>query len=183
VTISGSGFGGDRDRLQVKVDGRGVWIESIDDATLVVSVPFETALGTVSVEVSATGTPSRGPAEAVLNVIQRQNLSGTWNLSGYCCDAPFGPRNFLGSFTLLELGGSLTGTMSVTRDGQPFISGPIIGRVVGANEFTFNVGDCVFAGFAATAVWLDGNMSGCGGSTGGGWWDYGTVAPWEAFRE
>ncbi|HET9480900.1 MAG TPA: IPT/TIG domain-containing protein [Candidatus Polarisedimenticolia bacterium] len=184
VTISGSGFGRDRDQLQVKVDGRVVWIESVEETTLVVSVPFATAAGSVSVEVSTSRTPAAPPAQTVLNVIHRQPLTGTWTLSGYCCDVPVGPLNFVGSFTLSEeADGNLQGTMSVTRDGQPFITGPIVGRVDGAVAFVFNVGACEFTGFAITATLLDGTMSGCGGATGGGWWDYGGAAPWEGIRQ
>jgi hypothetical protein len=206
VTISGSGFGRVRDKIHPLVSGRPVPVLSVDDSTLVVGIPFDAPIGTLSVEISASRIPlAPRPAEALLEVIPRQSLHGTWIVSGSCCRGA-GPDSLVGSFSISEeADGSLKGLLTFSLSGH-LISGPLAGRVKPgvvlhtplssadgdylALAISFNVGSCDFTGHLITARWMDGLMGGCAGATGGGesaagWWDYGPGGPavWEATRQ
>jgi hypothetical protein len=60
VMISGSGFGGDRFRLAVTVDGIQAVVRSASRSLIVAQVPFNTKPGTVEVRVSLSGAAHAG---------------------------------------------------------------------------------------------------------------------------
>jgi hypothetical protein len=194
VTISGSGFGRDRDQVHVTVGRAGddcchspddrhpALVLSVDDTILVAAVPLEVAIGTAPVEVSADRIPVPQPAQTVVEVLPRRPLTGTWTLSGdvRCCDFFSFDSQLGGSLTISErAGGGLTGSGSVRATSilgpRPLGTGPLIGTLSdGSRTVTFTVDStCEFTGHLVTGKLMAGTLGSCRTA----------VGTWEATRQ
>jgi hypothetical protein len=181
VTITGFGFGRDRDQVHVSVASPGDALRpglvlSVDDTTLVAVIPFDAAIGTVLVWVSADRIPVPEPAQTSLTVISRRPLIGTWILTGdvQCCSFGFGPiPGQLGGFLSVSegSGGGLSGYADVTAShilgGGRLATGPVVGTVYGDGSVTFTVDSrCAFAGHLVTSKVMTGTLNGCADAEG-----------------
>lgn len=188
VTITGSGFGRDRDQVHVSVGNgdafRSGLVLSVDDTTLVAVIPFDVTIGFVLVWVSADRIPVPEPAATELTVILRRPLTGTWILTGdvTCCSFGFGPLTgqLGGVLTVLEGSGSgLSGNADVTvtyiLGVNQVASGLVVGTVRdGDGSVSFTVdGRCEFTGHLVTGRTMTGALGGCADAEG----------TWEATRQ